>query len=130
MPVPPARAPRPAPPAPLPPASHLARRLLGRAVAFAGFVGVALGAGAAGVRWTEGRGWLDATLDAAMLLTGMGPTFTPTTAGGKRFAIGYALFSGIAFLSLVGFLLAPVFHRFLHRFLHRFHLDLYGDADG
>jgi hypothetical protein len=40
---------------------------------------------------------------------------TPSTI----FASAYALFSGVVFLSAVGIVLAPVFHRVLHHF----HLD-------
>jgi hypothetical protein len=46
----------------------------------------------------------------------MGPVDRMTTVGGKLFAAGYALFSGVAFLSSVAILAAPVVHRFLHRF--------------
>jgi hypothetical protein len=46
------------------------------------------------------------------------------TVGGKVFAIAYAIYSGVAFLSSVAVLLGPV----VHRFLHRFHLDAFEDA--
>ena len=49
-----------------------------------------------------------------------------TTTPGKLFASFYALFSGVAFLTIVAVLLAPV----VHRFLHRFHLELADDGDG
>jgi hypothetical protein len=64
--------------------------------------------------------WLDALLNASMILTGMGPVDPVTTSAGKLFATAYALFSGVVFLTAVAVLFAPV----LHRFLHRFHLDL------
>ena len=80
--------------------------------------------GAAGYRWTEGMGWTDAFLNAAMILAGMGPVDRLATEGGKLFATFYALFSGVVFLVAVGVLLAPA----LHRVLHRFHLDE-GDPD-
>ena len=67
--------------------------------------------------------WIDALLNASMILTGMGPVDHLNTDAGKLFASAYALFSGIAFLSSVGVLMAPV----VHRFLHRFHLDLEED---
>jgi len=60
-----------------------------------------------------------------MILTGMGPVNEMTTAGAKLFASFYALFSGVAFLTIVAVLLAPA----VHRFLHRFHLDLAGDSE-
>jgi len=55
-----------------------------------------------------------------MILTGMGPVDPMRTAASKLFASAYALFSGVAFLTTIGVLFAPV----IHRFLHRFHLDL------
>ena len=63
--------------------------------------------------------WLDAFANAAMILSGMGPLDPLKTAGGKLFAGFYALFSGVAFLTTVGILLAPV----VHRALHKFHLE-------
>jgi hypothetical protein len=64
----------------------------------------------------EGLGWLDAFLNAAMLLGGMGPVMSPTTPGGKLFAGLYALYSGMVFLVVASIVLAPVAHRVLHRF--------------
>lgn len=60
--------------------------------------------------------WLDAFLNASMILTGMGPVAPMTTPAAKLFAGCYALFSGIAFLSSVGILFAPIVHRAMHRF--------------
>ena len=68
----------------------------------------------------DGLPWLDAALNAAMILTGMGPVNPISTPAAKIFAIGYALFSGVFFLTMVAVLLTPA----LHHFLHRFHLDL------
>lgn len=85
---------------------------------------LSLGGGALGYRWTEGMSWLDAFLNAAMILTGMGPVAELATDAGKLFATGYAIFSGVVFLAAVGLLLAPL----LHRVLHRFHLDEDGDS--
>ena len=64
--------------------------------------------------------WIDAFLNAAMILTGMGPVDRLETSGGKIFAACYALFSGIAFLTFAGILFAPAYHRFLHKL----HLDI------
>ena len=60
--------------------------------------------------------WIDALLNASMILTGMGPVNRLDTDAAKLFASFYALFSGVAFLTFVGVLFAPVYHRFLHRF--------------
>jgi hypothetical protein len=64
----------------------------------------------------ERLGWLDAFLNAAMLLGGMGPIESPATPGGKIFAGFYALYSGMIFLVVASIILAPVVHRVLHRF--------------
>jgi hypothetical protein len=56
-----------------------------------------------------------------MILTGMGPVDTMRTTGAKLFASGYALFSGVAFLSSVGVMFAPL----AHRLLHTFHLEVW-----
>ena len=63
--------------------------------------------------------WVDALLNAAMILTGMGPVDRMHTTPGKLFSSFYALYSGIAFLTMTAVILAP----FIHRLLHKFHLD-------
>ncbi len=75
--------------------------------------------GALGYHGFEKLPWLDAFLNASMILGGMGPVDGLHTTGGKLFATFYALFSGIAFLTIAAVLFAPV----VHRFLHHFHLD-------
>ena len=64
----------------------------------------------------ERLGWLDAFLNAAMLLGGMGPVESPATPGGKLFAGLYALYSGMVLLVVVSIILAPMVHRVLHTF--------------
>lgn len=64
----------------------------------------------------EGLTWRDAFLNAAMLLSGMGPVESPATPRGKLFAGCYALYSGLIFLVVVGIIFAPVVHRLLHEF--------------
>ena len=80
-----------------------------------GIVVVALAIGVAGYHVTEGMGWVDAFLNAAMILGGMGPVGELRTTGGKIFAGAYSLFSGVVFLVIVGVMLAPLAHRLLHR---------------
>lgn len=70
--------------------------------------------GACGYHWFEAIGWLDAFLNAAMILGGMGPVDVMHTPAGKIFASLYALFSGIFFIGITGIVLAPVAHRLLH----------------
>ena len=79
-----------------------------------------LAIGMAGYHSFEGLPWVDAFVNAAMILSGMGPVATLQTNAGKLFAGCYALFSGLAFLSAAGVVFAPIFHRFLHKF----HLSL------
>jgi hypothetical protein len=64
--------------------------------------------------------WIDAFLNACMILAGMGPVDHLEASVGKLFAAFYALFSGISFITFVGVLFAPVYHRFLHKL----HLDI------
>jgi hypothetical protein len=89
---------------------------LARHVALAGaVVGAALLVGVLGYHLLEGLPWLDALLNASMILGGMGPVDRLNTNGGKLFASLYALFSGLVFISAAGILLAPVAHRMLHK---------------
>jgi hypothetical protein len=79
-------------------------------------IGISLGIGVLGYHYLENLSWLDALLNASMILGGMGPVDPLRTDAGKLFASFYALFSGMVFLVAVGVLIAPVFHRFLHAF--------------
>ncbi len=76
--------------------------------------------GVVGYMYFFNLNWIDGLLNASMILTGMGPVDVAITDGAKLFASFYALYSGVAFLTSVAVIFAPV----LHRFLHRFHLDL------
>lgn len=75
--------------------------------------------GMAGYRLLEGLSWIDAFLNASMLLGGMGPVNLPASFGGKLFAGLYALYCGLVVIFIAGLLLAPV----AHRVLHKFHLE-------
>jgi hypothetical protein len=105
---------------PMLPPHRFARRL----AAFFGLsmliVAGALAIGAVGYHAIAGLAWIDALLNAAMILTGMGPVDRMTTAGAKLFATTYALFAGVVFVSTVAVLFAPI----AHRFFHRLHLEL------
>jgi hypothetical protein len=76
---------------------------------------VSLLGGMAGYHYFEGLSWIDAFVNAAMILSGMGPLAQPATTGGKIFAGLYALYSGFAVLIIAGITFAPIVHRFLHR---------------
>ena len=98
----------------------LVRRLAKNGAIVGGLVAAALAIGAFGYHYLDGLSWLDATLNAAMILTGMGPVDRLVSPGAKIFAIAYALFGGVFFLTMVAVLLAPA----VQHFLHRFHLEL------
>lgn len=88
-----------------------------RHAAFAAAVVVgSLVIGMSGYVYFEHLSWLDAFVDASMLLGGMGPVHNPETAGGKLFAGLYALYCGLIVLVTMGVMLAPVLHRALHKF--------------
>ncbi len=82
-------------------------------------IGASLLIGVLGYRYLNGETWLDALVDAAMILGGMGPVADLTTPSAKLFASFYALFSGIVLLATAGILMAP----WVHRLLHRLHAD-------
>jgi hypothetical protein len=92
------------------------RRVATYATIAFGFVAVALLIGITGYRVFEGFSWIDALLNASMILGGMGPVNPLQTTAGKIFASCYALFSGLVFLGAAGLLFAPMLHRLLHHF--------------
>jgi hypothetical protein len=79
---------------------------------------ISLGIGMAGYHEFEHMSWLDAFANSAMILSGMGPLMELKTDAGKYFAGFYALFSGLAFVAVLGFVFAPVVHRIMHAFHH------------
>jgi hypothetical protein len=83
------------------------------------FIGIALGIGTLGYMHYAHFAFPDAFLNASMILSGMGPVDALPNDAAKYFASGYALFSGIALISTVAVVLAPL----VHRFLHAMHLD-------
>jgi hypothetical protein len=91
------------------------RRLLSHFGIVAGFIVVSLLAGMVGYVWVAGMNWVDAFLNAAMLLGGMGPVGELPSDGAKIFAGLYALYAGLVFIVSAGVLIAPVVHRVLHR---------------
>jgi FtsH-binding integral membrane protein len=92
--------------------NHLALALL--VIAFG------LGIGIVGYHFLGELNWLDSFLNASMILGGMGPVDPLHSAAAKVFAACYALFSGLAFISVASLIIAP----FAHRILHRVHLDV------
>jgi len=111
---------------PLAPRTVFLRRLAGSIVFGILVVLGALAIGVVGYHVSGRLGWLDSLYNASMILSGMGPVDTRPVvpAAEKWFASFYALFSGVAFLVIVGVMFAPLFHRVLHRF----HLTTEGDS--
>ena len=91
-------------------------RLTRSAVIGAAIILCSLCIGMAGYHYFEKLPWIDAFTNASMILSGMGPLAPIQTTAGKLFAGCYALFSGIAFISSIGVVFAPIYHRFLHKF--------------
>jgi hypothetical protein len=91
-----------------------------------GLIAASLVLGMLGYRYIAGQGWPDAFLNAAMILSGMGPVGDLKTTAAKIFAGVYALYSGLTLISIVGIVIAPV----VHRFLHKFHMETKKESEG
>jgi hypothetical protein len=104
---------------PLLPRKEYYRRIARHAALGFSIIALSLGIGMTGYHVFEELPWVDAFVNAAMILSGMGPVAALQTDGGKIFAGCYALFSGLALIAILGFIFAPV----IHRSLHKFHLE-------
>ena len=93
-----------------------ARRVAASCGAAALLIAVSLCGGMCGYKYLENMTWVDAFVNAAMILSGMGPVEMLHTRGGKIFAGCYALYSGLALILATGLIIAPVVHRLMHRF--------------
>jgi hypothetical protein len=98
------------------PLRHFYMRLVLFGLLSMGIILFSLIIGMAGYMSLEGMGTVDAFLNAAMLMGGMGPVNPEYTDGGKIFAGCYALYCGFVLLFSVAIFLTPVFHRVLHHF--------------
>jgi len=98
---------------------EFARRVGAHAILALAILSFGLGIGVIGYHYLAHLDWIDALLNASMILGGMGPVNPLETPVAKLFASFYALFSGLVFIGVASVLLAP----FAHRILHRFHLD-------
>ena len=78
--------------------------------------GGALVVGAIGLRWLEGLDWMDAWLNAALVMTGNGPTAHAQTNSGKAFMLIYALSGVLIFAAVISVVMTPILHRMLHAF--------------
>jgi hypothetical protein len=107
---------------PLASRSKYYKRIVANSIRVSGILAIMLLIGTTGYHcatrpFTE---WIDAFHNASMILSGMGPVITTGfTNGGKIFSSLYALFSGIIFVSSIGYILAPG----IHRIFHRLHLE-------
>jgi uncharacterized protein involved in cysteine biosynthesis len=104
---------------PLAPLPVFYGRLFRNFVYVAVILSICLAIGVFGYRFTEKVRWIDALHNASMILSGMGPVLELKTDAGKLFSSAYAIFSGVAFITNISFLLAPA----AHRFYHHLHLD-------
>jgi hypothetical protein len=101
---------------PVIPAHQFIARLTRSGLIALALIALSLLIGMLGYHVLEGLSWIDAFLDASMLMGGMGPVHIPVTFGGKLFAGLYALYCGLAVILVAGIILAPIAHRILHRF--------------
>lgn len=103
----------------LAPLSVFVKRMAVSAAMAGILISVALLIGIMGYHHLAGLDWVDSILEASMILGGMGPVNPLVTTGAKMFAAGYALFSGLVFIAIMGIVVAPI----THRMLHQFHID-------
>ena len=82
--------------------AHFIHRLIAHLLWVAALLAGSLGVGMVGYVAFEGLSWIDAFLNAAMLLGGMGPVNPPQSFGGKLFAGLFALYAGLVFYSYRG----------------------------
>jgi hypothetical protein len=101
------------------PRRAFAGRLARHALAAGALVGASLAVGVVGYHALAGHSWVDAFLNASMILSGMGPVSPLPNDAAKIFAALYALYSGLVLIATGALLLAPI----VHRMLHRLHLE-------
>ena len=101
---------------PLLPFSLFLRRMASCLAIAGGMVAFGVAVGVLGYRYIAGFSWIDALLNACMILGGMGPVGELPNDSAKVFASLYALFSGLVFIAIMAVLVAPILHRILHRF--------------
>jgi hypothetical protein len=76
--------------------------------------------GALVYHYVEGLSWVDALMNAVMIMTGLGLVSTLHTAAAKIFTTFYAILTAIVFYMVLAIIFAPL----IHRFLHEFHLEI------
>jgi hypothetical protein len=101
------------------PRAEFLQRVAAHVAAACALLALSLAIGMLGYVFFERLPWVDAFLNSAMLLGGMGPVNPPQTAAGKLFAGIYALYAGLVFIVTAALVVTPL----LHRLIHRFHWD-------
>jgi hypothetical protein len=104
---------------PLLPRRAFRARLLKMASFGFALIAASLTVGMLGYHYIAEQSWPDSFLNAAMILSGMGPVGELNSTAAKIFAGTYALYSGLALILFAGIILSPI----IHRFLHKFHLE-------
>jgi hypothetical protein len=110
---------------PLLPRKLFNTRMLKHLATAGAIIAFSLGLGVLGYKLFSQLTWLDALLNASMILAGEGPVHTLTTVMERLFASFYALYSGVIFMTSAGIVIAPI----AHRVIHRFHIEAKKDAD-
>jgi hypothetical protein len=96
--------------------SQFVQRVLSHVLGAMVLLAASLGVGMFGYAHFEHLSWMDAFLNSAMLLGGMGPVNAPQSDAGKFFAGLYAMYAGLVFIVTAALLFTPIMHRVLHRF--------------
>jgi hypothetical protein len=97
------------------PRRQFALRLVRHAGVVFVLLAVSLAVGMTGYRLVAGMTWIDAFLNSAMLMGGMGPVGDLPNDAAKLFAGCYALYAGLVFIVSLSVVIAPIIHRVLHR---------------
>jgi hypothetical protein len=88
---------------------------MGRYAAFSSIlIIISVFAGTLGYHHFGHLAWLDSFHMSCMILTGMGPVIEMKADDAKLFSSFFALYSGVAFLSITAVFFAPIVHRVLH----------------
>lgn len=96
------------------PFSQFAIRLLRYSLYAVGLITISVLIGVIGYHYAANLNWLDSFHMSCLILTGMGPVAEMQTSGAKLFDSFFALYSGVAFLSITAVFFAPIVHRIMH----------------
>lgn len=89
-------------------------RLLRYSLVAMSLIVFSVGIGILGYHHFSNLSWLDSFHQASLILTGMGPVANMQTEKAILFDSFYALYSGVAFLSVTAVFFAPIIHRVMH----------------